>query len=129
MTDIVISVAREKWADWLRVHGAQDRPGHRRNFYIQGAHPPSSAGDRLYVASHGRIRCVFQIDGIQPLRGQWFIWATFLQPVAVDGFVQGFPGWKRRWWERDAERAFSAWRTEAVSLPAQAHPEHTGSNA
>src|SRR5579885_3430020 len=117
MTDIVVSIAREKWPDWLRTFGSQDRPGRRMCFHIFGDRPPASEGDLLYVASHGRVRCVFDIDYLAALRGGWFIIGRFARPATIHAFVQGFPGWRRRTWHPAEETPFPAWRTEAVSTP------------
>lgn len=123
MTDIVITIPRETWGDWLAHHGPGLQRGKLRTFHIYDharGRPPSSAGDMLYVAAHGRLRCVFLIEQVHPLRGGWFIWATMTRSVTLKDHVPGFKGWRRRWWDVAAEEDFDAWRTEGVSEGAAA---------
>jgi len=117
MTDIAITVARENWQTLLNILGRENPRGRIHSFNLYGeARPPSNAGDLLYVISHGRLRCAFQIERIFPHRGHWQIVATFLRPVTLAGYVAGYPQCRRIWWNpRHDQLPFDAWRTEGVS--------------
>ena len=113
MTDIVITIPRAAWADWLMQHGADDQRGRMRSFHVydeERGHPPCSTGDQLYVVAHGRLRCVLLIEAIM------------MRPVTLAGYVPGFAGWRRRWWDPQHELPFPAWRTEAVADRAPVSP-------
>lgn len=125
MTDIVVTVPRDKWADWLKQHGEGDQRGRRRNFHIydkEQGRPPASEGDDIYVVAHGRLRCLLMIERIVPLMGGWLVTASMVRPVTLAGYVPGFKGWRRRWWDTQHELPFDAWRTEAVSAATSAPP-------
>lgn len=122
MTDIVVTVARDKWAAFLAEHGVGTNRGRQHVFHLFGDRPPSSIGDRLYVVSHGRLRCALMIELIVPHHGGWQVVASFIRAAALPGFVQGFPDWRRRWWRDLDELPFPDWRTEAVAISADPSP-------
>jgi hypothetical protein len=123
MTDIVITVARDKWADFLAEHGPGTTRGRLHVFHLFGDRPPVASGDTLYVISHGRLRCALMVDLIVPQSGGWQIVAGFLRPVTKPGFIQGYAGWKRCWWTKLDEAPFADWRSEAVSQRTHALPD------
>lgn len=116
MTDIVVTIPRKTWPAWL-AHPNVDRVGGMRSFHVYGARPSSSAGDLLYVLAHRKIRCRFEIANVAPLRGGWFIQATFLGPIGLScPEIRGFQNWRRRWWDIASERPFPDWKTAGVFL-------------
>jgi hypothetical protein len=124
MTDIVVTVARESWPNFLAEHGAGTNRGRMHVVQFYGERPQGLPGDQLYIVSHGRVRCALLIDRIMPHAGGWQIIASMLRPVTLAGYVGGFPDCRRRWWNRPDELPFDAWRTEAVSVGAADVPDY-----
>jgi hypothetical protein len=126
MTDIVVTVPRERWNDWHAGLGGGDPAGHRRSLHIYGDRPPCSCGDLLYIVSHGRLRLVIEIESVQPLRGGWFLWGLVLKPATLPAtFIQGFPKWRARWWEPRDEAPFPDWRIAYVGSVDGGQPYHS----
>lgn len=114
MTDIVVTIARANFHGFLRALGPAPERGVLYTFDLFGDLPPSSAGDALYVVSHGRLRVKFMIERLFSHGGHWKIVAALVRPVTLEGYVPGFRDWRRKWWRDCDELPFAAWRCEAV---------------
>jgi len=121
--DLVVTVPQDRWEDWLREGDAAGEPstGEEWGFYVWGDRPRVEAGDRLYVVAHGRLR------GYSPIRRVvWFrqerAWSICRKggavAVTIPEAIQGFRGWRERWWHPDTEVPFPEWMTEGVPVRA-----------
>lgn len=81
-------------------------------------HIPPGEASRLYIVCQGRLRGYAPIvrvlydksrvrQGCAPIA---FVRRGGAVAVTIDEHIQGFRGWRRRWWERDQERPFPNWR-------------------
>lgn len=128
MADVVVTVPKHMWADWLAEGElpGQDRwdcffcppgggcqichdtgeltPGDTRWHFYLGGSPPTdvAAGDRVYIVAHGRLR------GYSPLlRLEHPCWRGFDRPSGF-AFVRG--GGAEALTVPDPIRGFQGWR-------------------
>jgi hypothetical protein len=73
---------------------------------------------RVYVVALGKLRGYAPLYAVQTDETerelQAFIRRGGAVAVTVDQAIRGFRGWRYRWWERNAERAFPDWQTAGV---------------
>ncbi|BCH33254.1 hypothetical protein MesoLjLc_51840 [Mesorhizobium sp. L-8-10] len=111
--------------------------------------PPIAPGERLYVVAHGRLRgyapvtalrglSFDQKHGAEPPSGvyldvaeidrdppshkvdQWCICRRGdAVAVTIDAHINGFQGWRYRFWQRDTEVPFPDWRTAGLRSAAE----------
>jgi hypothetical protein len=129
MTDVVVTIPKSRWEEWLAEGDLPDTPwsGLESHYYFGGGQPSIQPGDLVYVVAHGKLR------GYAPLvRLDWLdyhSWAfvrhggavavTLLEEVESEhgewhtqpATIKGFRGWRYRWWERREEVPFPDWRT------------------
>jgi hypothetical protein len=127
MTDVVVTVPKWFWPDWIVEGDAAGEPetGEVWHFRLYGTPPKIEVGERVYVVAHGKLR------GYAPLTGIWkdpddrrrFALERKGGAVAVtlpccpgdpcgDPLpIRGFRGWRYRWWPYEAETPFPDWRT------------------
>jgi len=126
--DIVVTVPKPLWVEWL---AEGDLPGEDTtsfwDFVIGGGCPRIDPGQRVYVVSHGFVRGYAPfiqtdelVNGQRVLvRGGGAVACTLLEdgkPIAVEGFR----GWRYRWWEPAIEGPFmpaEAWMTHGLGDP------------
>jgi hypothetical protein len=120
MSDVVVTVPKRLWSEWI---AEGDLPGDAETgetygFYLGGYPPTISVGDRVYVVAHGKLRGYAPLvevevyhGGFALLRQGGAIACTIAEPI------QGFRGWRYRWWKREDERPFPNWR-EISAAPA-----------
>jgi hypothetical protein len=115
MSDVVVTVPKRLWAEWL-IEG--DLPGELPTggeyaFYLGGPEPFIRPGERVYIVAHGKLRGyapLVRIDhgpngGFALIRAGGAVACTHPEPM------RGFRGWRYRWWPLDDERPFPDWRT------------------
>lgn len=121
MSDVVVTVPKHLWFDWIDEGDAVGEPptGEEWGFYTYGAVPKIEPGERVYVVAHGLLR------GYAPLvrlvvEGRQVVFCRKEGAVAitVPWRIQGFRGWRYRDWKREDEIAFPSWRTENVPIEA-----------
>lgn len=58
MADLVVTVPRDLWVDWIAEGDAVGEPetGEEWGFMLGWQRPPIAAGDRLYIVAHDRLR-------------------------------------------------------------------------
>ena len=131
MTDLVVTVPRERWQAWLDEGAcAGDPPASVDRALEFGFHlyrcerPPIGEGERLYIAAHGAIRGYAFVSAVAARRGTWVIF-RYAPAVAVTirEFVPGFHGWRRIWWRRDAEAPFPDWKNQAFFYSTAGRPD------
>ena len=117
MSDVVVTVPKGIWEDWIAEGDAVGEPatGEEWGFYTSGGSPKIVPGERVYVVAHGLLR------GYAPLtrlvvEGRRIVFCRRGGAVAVTvpWHIQGFRGWRYRDWKREDEIAFPTWRTENV---------------
>lgn len=118
MADVVMTVPKHLWLDWCDEGDAVGTPdsGTEWGFFCGGGVPSILPGERVYIVSHGRLRGYAPLTRLQrfPLafgRRGGAVAVTIAEPI------QGFRGWRYRWWRREAEVPFLAWRTTDVPAP------------
>lgn len=128
MSDIVVTVPKGIWLDWIcegDPAGQAEASGEEWGFFLGAAQgiPDIHPGERVYVVAHGRLR------GYAPLtRLQRYPLALGRKggavAVTIDAPIVGFRGWRYRDWERSAECPFPDWRTGGVPEPGPRADEH-----
>lgn len=117
MTDVVVTVPKGLWLDWL---AEGDLPGEEAqwesHFWFHGGIPRIEPGDRVYVVAHGRLRGYAPLVTVEPrcrLRQNMscFLRRGDAEAVTIPEHIRGFQGWRYRWWERNAEVPFPEWQT------------------
>lgn len=121
MTDVVVTVPKGQWADWL---AEGDLPGEdaqwESHFWIGRMGLPNiRPGERVYIVAHGRVRGFAPLVArespcrLEPSRA-CLLRQGDAEAVTIPEFVRGFQGWRYRWWPRISEFPFADWRTEGV---------------
>jgi len=121
MPDVVVTVPKASWADWLAEGDLPGEPAvHRSHFWIAKQPLPDIAvGERVYIVAHGRLRgyaplvgaevdCSLRPERACLMREGGAVAVTIAEPI------RGFMGWRVRWWKREDEVAFADWKTEGV---------------
>lgn len=123
--DLVVTVPKQQWVPWI---AEGDLPGEQAtgewDFSTGGARPRIEPGERIYVVSHGLVRGYAPLVRIEePWSGERVLvraGGAVAETPLVDGAplrVDGFRGWRYRWWERTTEGPFApfdAWMTEGI---------------
>lgn len=58
MSDLVVTVPRNLWSEWIAEGDAVGEPesGEEWGFFLGQARPPINPGERLYIVAHDRVR-------------------------------------------------------------------------
>lgn len=113
MGDLVVTVPKDIWADWIDEGDAAGDPdsGEEWGFYLGGSKPSISAGERLYVVAWGLLRGYAPVTRVVDTGRGWCICRRGAAvAVTIDEAIQGFRGWRPVWWQREQERPFPQWR-------------------
>ncbi|MAZ56839.1 hypothetical protein CL653_03540 [bacterium] len=117
MADLVVTVPKNQWLDWIEEGDAAGDPatGIEWAFFIGGKKPNILPGERLYIVAWGRLRGYSPIDRVERQGDKWAI-CRYGDAVAVtiDQHIKGFQGWRYRWWEYEDEFPFEKWKTEGL---------------
>lgn len=118
MSDVVVTVPKDLWIRWIDEGDAVGEPytGEEWGFFLAGGLPDIIPGERVYVVAHGRLR------GYAPLTRLSRDPPALCRrggavSLTIPEAIQGFRGWRYRWWECDAEQPFPSWRTSGVEGP------------
>lgn len=117
MSDLVVTVPKNIWADWLDEGDcAGDSPtGEEWGFFLGGAKPPINPGERLYIVAWGLLRGYAPVTRVIRTEHGWGIGRRGgAVAVTIDCPIQGFRGWRNTWWDRSDERPFPDWKTKGV---------------
>lgn len=124
MSDLVGTCPADFWAEWLEEGDPAGTPesGEEWGFTIGRApkEAPIKAGERLYIVAHGRLRGYAPVTRVELIPGPFGSLTICRRggavAVTIDEAIPGFRGYRRRWWAREDERPFEAWRTVGVPL-------------
>lgn len=130
MSDVVVTVPKtfthpaapglRGLAAWIAEGDPAGEPhsGQEWMFTTYGPLPVIQPGERVYVVCEGRlrgyaplIRCLYDQNSYR--RGQAriaFVRGGDAVAVTIDEPIQGFRGYRLRWWDRDRERPFPDWK-------------------
>lgn len=117
MADLVVTVPKQLWAAWIAEGDAAGEPatGEGWAFYVGRNHPPIDPGERLYIVAWNRLRGYVTVTRVVNTDKGYAIWLRGgAVAVTIGPLLEGFPGWRRRWWSHDDERPFPEWRTAGV---------------
>jgi len=123
MSDVVVTVPKRIWKDWISEGDAAGDPpmGEEWGFYTWGPKPEIQPGERVYIVAHGKIRgyaplirATFEPKTWEKRIGKMgrvvFVRAAGAVAVTIEAAVPGFRGYRYRWWDLDLERLFPSWR-------------------
>lgn len=124
MSDLVVTVPRNIWRDWL---AEGDLPGDAKpgafeayDFTCGSAshpRPPIAPGERVYVVAHGMVRGYSPLVEVASVEGRWsLVRRGGAVACTIPDSVRGFRGWRERWWDRTVEKPFPEWMREGVKL-------------
>lgn len=116
MTDVVVTVPKGIWADWIDEGDLPEMPDEDMvsHFWLHRPLPKMERGDRVYIVAHGKLRGYAPLRGIEqrcslrPSVG-CLMRAGGAVAVTIPESIRGFQGWRYRWWERDTEVPFPDW--------------------
>ena len=114
--DICVTVPKRLWKEWI---AEGDLPGELASgqtfyFWIGRKAPNIKPGDRVYIVAHGKLRgyapCVgihydIASDHYAIMRQGGAVAVTILTPI------EGFQGYRYRFWNREEEVPFPDWKT------------------
>lgn len=116
MSDLVGTCPKGCWEEWIAEGDAagEIETGQEWGWYT-GHQLASSAipGDRFYVVAHGKLRGYATVTRLEH-GGDGRVAAIVRKGGAVactiPGPIPGFRGLRIRWWKREEEIPFQAWR-------------------
>lgn len=115
--DLVVTVPKLVWADWLAEGDCAGEPasGQEWSFFLGQHRPPIAAGERLYVASWGRVRGYAPVTRVAKTTLGWCICREGgAVAVTIPAAVPGFRGWRLVWWDEADEIPYPDWRSDGV---------------
>jgi hypothetical protein len=88
------------------------------DFYLGGARPAIKPGARVYMVYNGALRGYAPLVRIDSQGGWRFSLVRHGGAVAVTipEFIQGFRGWRYRWWDRSIEVPFPDWQNPEACI-------------
>ncbi len=113
MTDVVVTVPKRLWAEWL---DEGDLPGEVYTgaeylFTLGGSPPRIAPGERVYVVAHGQLRGYAPLVALEVgTRGYILVRRGNAVAITIPEPIRGFRGCRYRWWERTCETSFPRWR-------------------
>lgn len=118
--DVVVTVPKsfglQAWIDEGDAAGDPPDPTitwpREWDFYLGGARPDIKPGQRVYVVYNGALRGYAPLVRVDWYGGRRYSLVRHAGAVAVTipEFIQGFRGFRYRWWDRSIEVAFPNWR-------------------
>jgi hypothetical protein len=122
--DCVVTVPQRLWLPWLEEG---DLPGedcpidstYGWHFWIRHPLPKIRPGERVYIVAHGRLRGYSPLIEVEPICTVRPARACLVRygnanAVTIPTPIQGFRGWRYRWWAVEEEIPFPAWQTEGI---------------
>lgn len=121
MPDICVTVPKTFGLDtWIGEGQLPDESwnGFEYHFYLWGSPPSIKPGERVYISYNGALR------GYAPLvridrwaNGRYgLVRHDGAVAVSIPEFIQGFRGFRYRWWDYDQEQPFPDWQNPEAAL-------------
>jgi hypothetical protein len=114
MSDLVVTVPKTVWVDWINEGDAAGEPADETDwgFYVGGGRPRIEPGERLYIVAWGLLRGYAPVTMVEQTESGWAICRRGgAVAMTITEPVPGFRGWRQRWWEREVETPFPSWQT------------------
>ena len=121
MTDVVVTVPKRLWADWLdegalagEAMGLHPLGGYHFTLSLAGL-PTIEPGERVYIVAHGKLRGYARLCEIERRCRLWPSRSCLMRrggavALTIDEPIRGFQGWRYRWWEYEDEKPFPEWQ-------------------
>lgn len=123
MVDLVGTCPLDFWEEWIAEGDAAGDPPTGEEWGWFTSHRDAQLikpGDRLYIVAHGRVRGYAPVTRIERTGEGWAICRKAgAVACTIKAIVPGFRGLLVRWWEREDELPFPAWKTEGVTTAEQ----------
>jgi hypothetical protein len=122
MADVVVTVPRsfglERWIEEGDPAGVQEWSGQEWHFYLWGPIPDIRPGERVYVCYNGALRGYAPLVRVDHLGRNHFGLVRHSGAVAVTiaEYIQGFRGFRYRWWPYEIEVPFPNWQDPDAGL-------------
>lgn len=108
MSDVVVTVPKGLWDEWIAEGDLPGQPwSGRYSYFFVSRLPEIAPGERVYIVAHNRLR------GYAPLHSLGdgaLVRCGGAVAVTIPAPIRGFRGWHYRWWPRYDEQPFPAWR-------------------
>ena len=112
--DVVVTVPKSFGLDAWIAEG--DLPGEKWgglewHFYLGRGMPKIDPGERVYVVYNGKLRGyapLVRVHGF--VKGYALVRHNDAVAVTVPEYIQGFRGFRYRWWDRAIEVPFPDWQ-------------------
>lgn len=120
--DVVVTVPQsfglDTWINEGDPAGAASWSGDEWHFYLGGYPPKMNTGDRVYVVYNGVLRGYAPLVRIDESEngGYGLVRHGGAIAVTIPEYVQGFRGFRYRWWDRSIEVPFPEW-SDSNALP------------
>ena len=115
MTDVVVTVPKTFGLDrWIAEGDAAGEPwtGQEWGFFLGGRPPRIEPGERVYVVYNGKLRGWAPLVRVQLCdRGFALVRRGDAHAVTIAEWIQGFQGYRYRWWPLEQERPYPTWST------------------
>lgn len=116
MIDLVVTVPKDIWLEWIEEGDAAGAPesGEEWGFYLGGSCPRERV-ERCYVVAWGMLRGYAPVTRVVPTdRGYAICRRGAAIACTIDETIAGFRGARHRWWPRATERLFPDWEYAGV---------------
>ena len=119
--DVVVTVPKsfglDRWINEGQIPG-EGWNGLEYHFYLYGYPPEIKPGQRVYIVYNGALRGYAPLVRIDrfPDRRYGLVRHGGAIAVSIPEFIQGFRGFKYRWWSYDQEQPFPDWQNPEAAL-------------
>ena len=121
--DVVVTVPQSfGLAAWIAEGDAAGAPesGMEWDFYLGGARPRIQCSERVYVVYRGALRGFAPLVRVEQDRDTPWRFSLVRHggavAVTIPEYVQGFRGWRYRWWDRTVEVPFPDWQNPEARI-------------
>ena len=122
MTDLVVTVPKGRWKEWLAEGdcAGDAATGQTYEFFVGTTPPPIAPGERLYIVAWGLLRGwapVVRAFGRPRREGganYYIVRGAGAEACTLAEPIRGFQGWRKVHWLRSKEQPFEDWKTRGV---------------